>query len=187
MKLLMNNTLSKCRKGNIKGSSPLSKSNMYFFILDQSSVPSFEEWEELLLCLSSLTRIDDNLSLLFLAGTDIITKTLLVFDAIVIFICIVSLFLCGRSVYRSLKLAMVRYIYKQSKKKLRGNNLVKITFYQPRINNLVGPNCNQLPAGHTHYFFDTFFSQVEYVSFFKLLQHYYSYWPFFPFFPFLFF
>lgn len=126
------------------------------------------------MCLSSLTRIKDNLSLLFLAGTDIITETLVVFDAIVIFICIVSLFLCGRSVYRSLKLAMVRYIYKQSKKKLRGNNLV-------------GPNCNQLPAGHTHYFFDTFFSQVEYVSFFKLLQHYYSYWPFFPFFPFLFF
>lgn len=62
VQLLMNNTLSECKKGEIKGSSQLT--------------------------------------------TDIIKETLVVFDAIVIFICTVSLFLCGRSVYRSLKLAM---------------------------------------------------------------------------------
>ena len=73
--------------------------------------------------------INDNPSLLFLAATDIIKETLVVFDAIVIFICTVSLFLCGRSVYRSLKLAMVRYIFNNPRNKIyiksvEENNLV---------------------------------------------------------------
>ena len=47
----------------------------------------------------------------FLIGTHIITVALVTFDIVVISICTLSLLLCARSVYKSLKLAKVRKSY----------------------------------------------------------------------------